>query len=665
MIRSTALSYHFCNAGKNVFWKMRKTLLILSTILTSLCSMAQTAAKDSLLKALATAKEDTSKVLLYIAVGNEYEYEDAKTAGRYYLLAGDLSKKLHYKYGTFKFISNYTAVLNQRGAFDSSLVLSRQSIGIAKEMGDKVKLGKAYANTGNVFQYKNEYDSALFYYETAKNYLEQSNEKILVARMCDLMQNTYRKLNRPDMALALGKEAVAVLRTSNDSISLGMALSNLGTNYRNEDADSALKYYTEALGIGKRMHHTEMELASMLNIGSIYLHKYDADKMKFYYETALKLSKQIESLQSETIASRGMAHYYLYKNNLPEAKKYIVNALQITDSLQIMDEHASNLKTYSSILYAMHDMIGAEQCLDSAAAIDSRLSGDEVQNKTMALAKKFETEKKEAQIKLQQSELRQKNILNYILIGGAAALLLISFLSYRNYKNKQKLQQAKIDELESEKQLTATAAVLKGEEQERTRLAKDLHDGLGGMLSGIKYSLNSMKDNLILTSDNAQAFERSIDMLDSSIREMRRVAHNMMPEILVKYGLDTAMKEFCNEIDRSGVIHVNYQSVGLKSGIDQTTAVTVYRVAQELVNNAIKHAQAKNVLVQLHQSPQEKLLAVTVEDDGNGFDTATLEQAGGIGWRSIKNRVEFLKGKVDIQSSAGNGTSVMIEIMTE
>ena len=276
---------------------------------------------------------------------------------------------------------------------------------------------------------------------------------------------------------------------------------------------------------------------------------------------------------------------------------------------------------------------------------------------------KYETEKKEIKILLQQNQLKQKSTFIYFLSAGVIAMLIISLLIYRNYRNRQKLQQAKIEELETEKQLTATEAVLKGEEQERTRLAKDLHDGLGGMLSGIKFSLSNMKENLIMTPGNAQAFERSIDMLDSSIREMRRVAHSMMPEVLMKYGLDTAVKEYCNEIGRSGVLRINYQSVGM-TGVnpEQITAVTVYRIVQELVNNSIKHAAAKNVLVQLHFSPKEKQLAITVEDDGKGFDTTLLKQSTGIGWSNIQNRVEFLKGKLDVNSSIGKGTSVLIEI---
>ena len=271
--------------------------------------------------------------------------------------------------------------------------------------------------------------------------------------------------------------------------------------------------------------------------------------------------------------------------------------------------------------------------------------------------------KKESQIKLQEAQLNQKATLNYFLIGGSVALLLISLLGYHNYKSKRILQQARIDELEAEKKLMAAEAVLKGEEQERTRLAKDLHDGLGGMLSGIKHSLNIMKGNLIMTPDNAQAFERSLDMLDGSIKEMRRVAHNMMPEVLVRYGLDTALKEYCREITQSGVMRTTYQSIGMKAVImEQTTAVAIYRIVQELVNNTIKHASANKMLVQVHVSSQENLLTLTVEDNGRGFDSAVLKNSPGIGWSNILNRVEFLKGKIDVNSSQDKGTSVLIEI---
>jgi two-component system, NarL family, sensor kinase len=210
-------------------------------------------------------------------------------------------------------------------------------------------------------------------------------------------------------------------------------------------------------------------------------------------------------------------------------------------------------------------------------------------------------------------------------------------------------------------QLSISAAILKSEEQERTKLAKDLQDGLGAMLSGIKYSFNALKGNILMTAESEKDFERSIDMLDSSIKEMRRVAHNMMPEALVKFGLDTALKDFCNDILQSGALQISYQSIGLENTvIDQTVSITIYRIVQELINNTMKHAVAKNAIVQVTKTDGQ--LSVTVEDDGKGFDTAIINNLVGMGWSNITNRVAFLKGKLDVDSQHGKGTSVLIEI---
>ena len=164
-----------------------------------------------------------------------------------------------------------------------------------------------------------------------------------------------------------------------------------------------------------------------------------------------------------------------------------------------------------------------------------------------------------------------------------------------------------------------------------------------------------------MTPDNAQAFERSMDMLDSSIKEMRRVAHNMMPEALVKFGLETALKDFCNDINQSGALQINYQSIGMENAkVEQTTAVTIYRIVQELINNTMKHASAKTAIVQLSKVGNE--ISVTVEDDGIGFNPVILQGTKGIGWSNIQSRVEYLKGKLDVQSEPGKGTSVHIEL---
>lgn len=642
---------------------MRRLALISCLAFVCYTSVAQLPmSKDSLQHLLSKSKADSARANLYIEIGNQYEFDNPNMAAEYYFKAKDLSEKIGYKRGLIKFATNYTAILNNRGQLDSALILNKQALVLSLELKDNRLIGTTHANLGNNFQLLAQYDSAVYHYETAVKYFERIGNTFMKARVYNLIQNTYGYLRQYDKGLQYGQKALAVLRKADDPIALCQVLVNIGNQYSAmEKFDEALPYFNEALVLAKDHNYKVAELTCYLNIADIHFQKLDIDRMKPFYEKALIISREVEDVEGEAIANRGKALYYLFKRNEKEAYKYILAAAALTEKSGFRLQHIKNLESMANILFALGRYEDAEKVLQKATELNNAAIGDNVQQAAALLSKQFETEKKEARIQLQQAQLRQKNILNYILIGSAAALGIISLLGYRNYRNKQKLQQAKIDELETEKQLTATEAVRRGEEQERTRLAKDLHDGLGGMLSGIKYSFQNMKENLILTPENAQAFERSIDMLDSSIQEMRRVAHNLMPEILIRYGLNTALKEFCDEMARNTSIWVNYQPIGMENEtIEQTTAVGIYRIVQELVNNAIKHASAKNVLVQVHLL--ENTLAVTVEDDGKGFDTSVLNRSNSIGWINIRNRVDFLKGKLDLQSEPGKGTSVLIEL---
>jgi len=645
---------------------MRKFSLILFGALCYCYSHAQdNRAIDSMLQVLKTAKEDTNMVILLLNIGEQYERFAPETSKQYYHQSLQLSKKIGYKPGEIKFASYYTAVLNMQARFDSSLILNRKALELAKQTKDELAIAKAALNTANSFHLISKEDSAIYYYMQALPILDKLGNKRMLGIAYSNLQNIYTEISQYQKAIEYGKKGLDIFSVDvHDPLNQSYCLSNLGIVYESlKKYDTAEIYFTEALQLSQRIGDQYAASAVLLNLGDIHYKTGRLEESKIKFDEAYLIAKKMNLAETQAIALKGMAMYYLEKKNYTLARMYADSALPITWKSDIRKQTLKLYNLLADISYASQDFTAAHQFEEKEDALRDSINADNLLELSTEFETKYEMEKKETQIKLQQSQLKQKSTLNYILITGSVALILISLLTYRNYKNKQKLQQVKINELETEKHLAATEAVLKGEEQERSRLAKDLHDGLGGMLSGIKYSLSNMKENLIMTPGNAQAFERSMDMLDSSIKEMRRVAHSMMPEILMKYGLNTAVKEYCSEIDRSGVLHIIYQSVGMASvNPEQTTSVTIYRIVQELVNNAIKHAAAKNVLVQLHFSPQEKQLAITVEDDGKGFDTALLKQSAGIGWSSIQNRVEFLKGKLDVNSAIGKGTSVLIEI---
>jgi two-component system, NarL family, sensor kinase len=626
--------------------------------------------KDSLLRLLPSAKEDTTSVFLYINLGQQYESSEPELAKHYYRKAGELSRKINFPLGEIKFIANYTYVLNLQGLYDSSLYYNLQSVELSKQINDSSYLAKTIFNTGTSYRVLGQYENAVKFYVEGQKLFGKINQPDAEALVFDLLQTLYCDMHQYERAVEYGEKAVALVRKlGNDESSLAVYLSNLGNSYGYiNQYKKALDVYQESLALSRKSDNRYAAATQLLNIGDAYLHLGEYEKMKPVYDESLKESKQLDSKENVVIALRGLSLYHQYKKQFGVAKQYIEEALEISLKENFDKQRVFLLGNYSNIAFAMGDVEMGYQYSRKRDVLQDSLLNKSVQDKTVELEKKFETEQKDLRIKqlegekkIQQLTIGRKNTLNYVLIGSAITILLISLLSYRNYKQKQKLQQQRIAELETEKQLAATEAVLKGEEQERTRLAKDLHDGLGGMLSGIKYSLNTMKGNLIMTPDNAQAFERSMDMLDSSIKEMRRVAHNMMPEALVKFGLDTALKDFCNDINQSGALKVNYQSIGLENTkIEQTTAITIYRIVQELLHNTTKHAAAKTAIVQV--SKTNGVLSVEVEDDGKGFDTLILKQSKGIGWHNIQNRIEFLKGKLNVNSQAGKGTSVHIEL---
>jgi signal transduction histidine kinase len=620
--------------------------------------------KDSLLNLLGSAKEDSNKVKLLIETGKLFIYKKNRVAEKYYKDAFELSKKIKYNEGIWLYYKNYMDLLGTREKSDSVINLGLEMLDWCKTNADSTKTGTALYYIGYAYMILNDNENAIKYFEESRSILKQhfGTEKIdgYTYYYLGLIANGGRQYRK---SADYGLKAVEIFKRLGLDDMYSMATLSLGYNYICLKAyDSARLYLKICLGLAKKLNQVEMQTLCNLNFGYIYLLQRDFDKMKPYADEGLALSRKYGFNDYKSRSFWGLSVYYLSKKEYDLAKQYADSSFAITSQSNNSENRLRVLQHLSQLAFAMQDPILGYYYSDQYESLRDSAFNDNLQKMITSNEIKYETEKKEAQISLQKAALKQKSTLNSLLIAGSAALLIILLLTYRNYRHRQKLQQVKIDELQAEKQLTATEAVLKGEEQERTRLAKDLHDGLGGMLSGIKYSLSNVKENLIMTPDNMQAFERSIDMIDSSIREMRRVAHNLMPEMLLKYGLNTALKEFCNEVDRSGITHVTYQAIGMNQmEIEQSASVAIYRIVQELVNNAVKHAAPKDLLVQIHVSGREKLLTLTVEDNGKGFDSSSLKYSHGIGWGNIRNRVDFLKGKIDIHSEKDKGTSVLIE----
>lgn len=233
-----------------------------------------------------------------------------------------------------------------------------------------------------------------------------------------------------------------------------------------------------------------------------------------------------------------------------------------------------------------------------------------------------------------------------ITVGAVIAVVLIIVRNYLHNKlRKQKIQ--------LEKELAV--------EQERIRMARELHDGLGSMLSGIKHSFTAIKNEAHLDKEEEKKFEYTIDKLDDSIKDLRAVSHTMFSAELLEEGLEAAIKNYCNSVSITAKLPIAFESIYEQpSGLNGEQAFHIFRVVQELIQNVIKHAKATEAVVQL--SYNSGILSVTVEDNGIGFDIHKAKHHDGIGLKNVESRVKMLHGRMDVQSQHGKGTSVFIEM---
>jgi signal transduction histidine kinase len=297
----------------------------------------------------------------------------------------------------------------------------------------------------------------------------------------------------------------------------------------------------------------------------------------------------------------------------------------------------------------------------------STIFNEQIASNIQNLEAQFKSSQQLAQIQQLEEQANRNRIFILSLVAAFFAVITIVVLVYRTYSQRKKildrdslLQQSRIEQLEKEKQLLASEAIIRGQEEERTRMAKDLHDGLGGMLSGVKFSLTNMKVNTILDADSTLVFERALDMLDHSIQELRRVAHNMMPEVLINFGLSEAVRGYCESIQQTKLITIEFNSIGMTERVSKEVEIQSFRIIQELLNNVLRHANAQQVVVQL--SKHDDHLFITVEDDGKGFDVAVMSDKNSAGLANIRNRLNLLKGTMEIDSTPDKGTSVEINI---
>ena len=575
---------------------------------------------------------------------------------------------------------------------EKSIAFAQKGIALAMEEDDDLMVCRLYRYIGVAHYMVNRYDTAFVYLNIAMNLAHELKDQVQEGAVYLAMANIYNLKGDYEQALDCYLKSLSVFESNNQPARVRVILGNIGSLYSGmKNYEQSEYYYKKSLALAIELDDTEGMAQSYSGLSSILLKQDKYETALEYGFKALEVYRKLRNPLYETIVLNDIAHvYYKGYKNYEKAREYALLSLSLAESTGYTSYIASSLNMLSNIAYYSGEykesvefaeksfatdtsdhnvlinvlgnlVVGNIQLGNISDAIKSfnlyslkiqKNSTSEFQKAISEMEVKYDTEKK--MIKINALEKQKKLMLFLVISALISLLLLIGLIIYRQIltKKEKMLALQKILQLEQEKKLVATQSVLEGETAERTRLAKDLHDGLGGMLSVVKLNLNGMKNYSVLDSDNVEQFNKTVNMLDDSIKELRRIAHHMMPESLLRYGLKASLSDFCNAVP-----NVSFHYFGNEQRIDSNLEILTYRSIHELVNNALKHSHASQINVQIVQEPDR--LSITVQDNGKGFNPKI--QTSGMGLKNISDRVSTFNGEMNIYAEPEKGTEINIE----
>ncbi|EJL75812.1 tetratricopeptide repeat-containing sensor histidine kinase [Chryseobacterium populi] len=630
--------------------------------------MDNAAYPDNLKSKLQNTASDSTKARLYFLLSEYWADKDTLTSKAYLLHGRKLSETNYYLqalssyyYGVYYFHINqekseqaffisrksllhyktkeaylymancyanyaYLQYRKDKSQLMADLLLNK-SIPLIKKAGNNELLGKFYGDIGLVFKNRWQYNKAEKYFVQSIYVLEKTKIKhpSRLLFVYALASENYLFEGKKNEAKKLLDKASPLL----DDILPG--LSHVGYYFSESLYFEVTNQYEKALS----------SIDKGLNLAFKLIDKYYIEKLSF--------------LKYKILTRQGK---YL------EAKNLLENIIKTSTT-----SYSQNRQTQYYELAETYHRLGNEKkayaWLKKLLILKDSLNRQQIDNQINQLEIKYQTSEKEKKIAALNAETKQATLIiknnklyNWLLLFVCLFLFTVVGLLWVYYKNYKKLIQQKVTALEQQQHIALTSAILEAEESERNRVAKDLHDGLGGILTAVKINLaNFTKEshpdakNLILQDIRNQ--------LDHSITELRYIAKNMMPQTLLQYGLETAIKELCESIIHNNLI-ISFEAINIGETIPLNKQLIIYRILQEILTNILKHSYASEVVLQCSQN--QNRFYITAEDNGKGFDLSKVSNKIGLGINNIKNRVEHLGGKIEILSAPDEGTSINIEL---
>ncbi|MDQ3142403.1 MAG: sensor histidine kinase [Bacteroidota bacterium] len=484
----------------------------------------------------------------------------------------------------------------------------------------------------------------LGWYQRAVNNLEycqvfyrQNNRIIDYVRTVHLLAHSYYKLGSHDMANYFLNQCESEKPHNNDPICLNEHKLLVGIVDKSLSFKERKTKLSQVLKFAKNTNSIEMEYQAYFYLGELYFENQEYNQACIAYFKSREACDKFKYMEDLKEISFRLYQCQKEQGFYEEASESLLQYAFLSDTLSIIK---SNEQLYKTI---------------------SRYENKELREEKLDLAKNK---------RLFELKSRRSNFALYSLIISLAAILVAAYfviLFYQQkletnniiHKQNEQINGQRIKELENNVKMQSMQFMISGQENERERIAKDLHDSLGGLLSTIKIRFDKLHHEHNQDSDNKD-YIKIHELVDIACNEVRSISHDLKPGALQELGIVEAIRDLLNRYNREKGPDIIYQTYGFETpvDIDSVISLQIYRIIQELLNNASKHSQAKEILVQL--SLKENDLEIIIEDDGLGFEMSKIKKGSGL--NNIYSRIQYLKADINIDSDPIKGTSVLIHV---
>ena len=623
---------------------------------------------DSLEKLLVEARADSTQVKLLFELGRENWFaRNFNEATEYLQQSVSLAERSGYlkrQADAYNLLGN---VYLKQEAFDTAFNCLEKAL----EVNDRKFTPLIHGTYSNLYFHLGDYQLSLdFALKSAEGFEADPDPMFNIQSVFAYLTvgDILSKLSRTESALSYYKKAYEKARHSDKNWFLKTPLQKIADSYlAKNELDKARHLYDTIIAIDRDAPSFEPTMHSYEGLGNIAMKEGAYKKAIQYYKQSLQYALQKGlSANVENFYTR-MGSAFLADRQTDSARWYLQRAIANSSK----SRNFNNISQAYQVMALMHQQSqNFNEALNAfqlhKAYSDSILTVEKIRS-INNLEVLYRTRQHENEIlrlqKTQQDKdfaIKNRNISIFIGLGVVVGMGVILFLLIKTYRHRQRMQEEQVKELDRQHQIASLQLVINGQEAERSRIARDLHDGLGGLFSTVKMYFSTLEHEHSSLKEN-ELFKKSYSLVDSASVEIRRIAHNMMPEVLIKMGLINAVKDLADNISAGRLLNVSLETHGMSKRLDAHTEIMLYRIVQELFNNIIKHAQAREVIVQFIRDGNR--LSVVVEDDGCGFDPEEPADRIHVGIETIKSRVAYLNGKFTIDSQTGIGTTVMMDFL--